>query len=133
MDWVYCRPCPRHEHRGLLISMGFAGKTKSRRADSNRLPLLQLRVIIHVLQGFARSCKTRISKPYSFLWFAQCCTVLRSQWCRFHRNRTAFVCSGTLSPDEAVMARIQAVSCETRCGHQYNDAIPDEGIGRAFL
>jgi hypothetical protein len=48
-------------------------------------------------------------------------------------SRTAFVCWGTLSPDEAVMARVQAVSCEARRGHQYNDAIPDERIGRAFL
>jgi hypothetical protein len=44
--------------------------------------LLQLRVINHVLQGFARACKSRISKPLSFLCFAPCCTVLRSRWCQ---------------------------------------------------
>jgi hypothetical protein len=53
---------------------------ESRRADSNRLPLLQLRVIIHALQGFAHSCNSRISKGFSFLWLALCCTVLRSLW-----------------------------------------------------
>ena len=52
------------------------------RADSNRLPLLQLRVIIHTLQGFAQGCKCRISKPYSFLRLAVRCTVLRSRWCQ---------------------------------------------------
>jgi hypothetical protein len=40
---------------------------ESRRADSNRLPLLQLRVMIQALQGVARACKFRISKPLSLL------------------------------------------------------------------
>ncbi len=40
-----------------------------------------LRVIIHALQGFARACKLRISKPVSLLCLALCCTVLRSRWC----------------------------------------------------
>jgi hypothetical protein len=56
------------------------GKKESRRADSNRLPLLQLRVIIHALQGIAQVCKSRISKRFSLLGLAQCCTVLRSRW-----------------------------------------------------
>jgi hypothetical protein len=55
---------------------------KSRRADSNRLPLLQLRVISQVLQGFALPCKSRISKRLSLLRLAGCCTVLRSRWCQ---------------------------------------------------
>src|SRR5215208_2663574 len=55
-------------------------KTKSRRADSNRLPLLQLRVITHALQGSARACGYRIPRPLSLLRFAACCTVLRSRW-----------------------------------------------------
>jgi len=46
----------------------------------NRLPLLQLRVIIQALLGFARVCKSRIDKPVSFLYLAVCCTVLRSRW-----------------------------------------------------
>jgi hypothetical protein len=37
-------------------------------------------VIGHALQGFAQACKSRISKPLSLLWLAQCCTVLRSRW-----------------------------------------------------
>ena len=44
--------------------------------------LLQLRVISQALQGFARTCKSRISKPLSFPWFAAYCTVLRSRWCQ---------------------------------------------------
>jgi hypothetical protein len=56
--------------------------SESRRADSNRLPLLQLRVIIQVLQGFAQTCKPRIGKPVSCLGLAPCCTVLRSRWCQ---------------------------------------------------
>jgi len=65
---------------GSSLFIGFAGKIESRRADSNRLPLLQLRVIGHMLQGCAGACKSRISKPVSLLSFALCCTVLRSRW-----------------------------------------------------
>src|SRR5215218_8087429 len=68
--------------------MRFAGKIESRRADSNRLPLLQLRVITQALQGVARACKSRLIKPISFLWFAQCCTVLRS---RGYQSRINFI------------------------------------------
>jgi hypothetical protein len=57
-------------------------KTESRRADSNRLPLLQLRVIIQALQAVAGTCKTRISRRVSFLQLALGCTVLRSQCCQ---------------------------------------------------
>src|SRR5215213_6456501 len=53
---------------------------ESRRADSNRLPLLQLRVITQALQGCAGSCRTRISKPISLPSLAGRCTVLRSRW-----------------------------------------------------
>src|SRR5919107_4531726 len=53
---------------------------ESRRADSNRLPLLQLRVITQALQGFAGDCKYRIFRGVSFLRLAECCTVLRSRW-----------------------------------------------------
>jgi hypothetical protein len=42
--------------------------------------LTSLRVIIHVLQGFAQPCKSTISKGFSFLCLALCCTVLRSRW-----------------------------------------------------
>jgi hypothetical protein len=63
-------------------------KKESRRADSNRLPLLQLRVMIQSLQGFAGVCKSRISKPVSLLSFAGCCTVLRSRWYQIGINRS---------------------------------------------
>jgi hypothetical protein len=42
--------------------------------------LTSLRVIIHALQGFAQPCKSLISKGFSFLRIALCCTVLRSRW-----------------------------------------------------
>jgi hypothetical protein len=42
--------------------------------------LLQLRVMHHALQGCAAGCKCRISRRFSLLCLAQCCTVLRSQW-----------------------------------------------------
>jgi hypothetical protein len=64
----------------ILLFGGFAGKKESRRADSNRLPLLQLRVIIQKLQGLAHPCNFRISKRLYRLRFAGCCTVLRLRW-----------------------------------------------------
>jgi hypothetical protein len=39
-----------------------------------------LRVIGHVLQGFALVCKSPIPKRLSLLGVAECCTVLRSRW-----------------------------------------------------
>ena len=50
--------------------------------------LLQPRVIIHVLQGFAGTCKSRISKLVSLLGFARYCTVLRSRWYQRRINVT---------------------------------------------
>ncbi len=76
----YCCQSPLVRSESSFVFTGFAGKTKSRRADSNRLPLPSLRVIIHTLQGFARACKCPISKGFSLLRFAPCCTVLRSRW-----------------------------------------------------
>src|SRR5215213_9520003 len=46
-----------------------------------------LRVIGHVLQGCAGGCRTRISKPFSLLCLALCCTVLRSRWYQSGINR----------------------------------------------
>src|SRR5688572_18045703 len=40
--------------------------TESRRADSNRLPLLQLRVIIHALQELARRCNPAYLSRFLF-------------------------------------------------------------------
>src|SRR5215213_1627757 len=73
---------------------------ESRRADSNRLPLLQLRVITQALQGCAGSCRTRISKRISVLWFAECCTVLRSRW-----YQSGIRTSDSYSPTAGSMAR----------------------------
>jgi hypothetical protein len=78
---------PSMSCRRLSVFTGFAGKKESRRADSNRLPLLQLRVIGHVLQGFAEACKSRINKRLSLLRVALCCTVLRSRWYQSGINR----------------------------------------------
>src|SRR5215210_7374070 len=75
--------------RGFYRPPGFPANRltpESRRADSNRLLLLQLRVIGHVLQGLAQECKRRISKPFALLWLAQCCTVLRSRWYQDERQ-----------------------------------------------
>ena len=53
----------------------------SREPTSGLEPLTcSLRVISQALQGLARGCKTRISKPFSLLRFAPFCTVLRCRW-----------------------------------------------------
>src|SRR5215211_3621706 len=65
------------------------------RADERTADLISLRVINHALQGFARACKSRISRPFSSPWLALRCTVLRSRWYqsgikglpRMHRGR----------------------------------------------
>ena len=68
---------------------------ESRRADSNRLPLLQLRVIIQALQGCAGDCKCRIFGGVSFPCLAACFAfpvvsgALSSQ---AHRWRLRFYC-----------------------------------------
>ena len=41
-----------------------------------------LQVILHALQDFARACKSRIPKRFTFLRFASCCAVSRSRWCQ---------------------------------------------------
>src|ERR687886_786382 len=54
------------------------GKIKSRRADSNRLPLLQLRVYGQWFLGIAQSCKTRIGIGSSVPCVAHYCRVARA-------------------------------------------------------
>src|SRR5829696_10299829 len=39
--------------------------------------LVSLRVLHQALQGFAQDCKSRISRRFSLLRFAVCCTELR--------------------------------------------------------
>jgi hypothetical protein len=58
--------------------------TEPHRADERTRTafLISLRVIIEALQGFAEACKSPISKPFTFLRLAECCTVLRSRWCQ---------------------------------------------------
>src|SRR5215217_6862819 len=54
---------------------------QNRELTSGLEPLCcSLRVITQALQGVARTCKCHISKPFSLLRFAGCCTVLRSRW-----------------------------------------------------
>jgi hypothetical protein len=78
---------------GSFLSQDWFGYTTEFEADlreptSGLDPLTcSLQVIFHALQGFARVCKSPISKPVSFLCLALCCTVLRSQWCQSGVNR----------------------------------------------
>src|SRR5215217_5987738 len=67
---------PYNSIMGAVVGLS-KGKRESRRADSNRLPLLQLRVIIQVLQEFAGTSKSRISRRFTLLRVAACCTSLR--------------------------------------------------------
>src|SRR5215203_869223 len=39
-----------------------------------------LRVIIDAFQRLAGACKSHMDKLFSILYFAACCTVLRSRW-----------------------------------------------------
>src|SRR5215212_1696128 len=76
---TYCLQSARHEHRGLLVFTDFAGKWRADERTRTAYPC-SLRVITQALQGVAEACKSRISKPFALLWFAACCTVLRSRW-----------------------------------------------------
>src|SRR5215208_1650434 len=70
-------------------------KMESRRADSNRLPLLQLRVITHALQGCAGDCKCRIFRGVSFPCLAACFAfpvVSGARSSQAHRWRLRFYC-----------------------------------------
>src|SRR5215207_10792222 len=68
----------------ILYSKYSAYLSESKRADerTRTADLISIPVINEVLQGFARVCKSRISKGVSFLCLALCCTVLRSRWCQ---------------------------------------------------
>jgi hypothetical protein len=67
--------------------------SRIQRADerTRTADLTSLRVINHVLQGFAQGCKPCISKPISLLRLARGCTVLRSRWCQSGVNMNSFV------------------------------------------
>ena len=89
---------------GTFHFYGICRKKESRRADSNRLPLLQLRVITQALQGFAQGCDCSIPKRFSLPPLARRCTVLRSRWCQIG-IRTSDSYSLTVRP----MARSRAL------------------------
>jgi hypothetical protein len=80
-DRVYCRPtadkAPGIRPKGSWFSKGFAGKIESRRADSNRLPLLQLRVCGRAFLGVAGICKSPIGKGFIVLTIAGYCVRAR--------------------------------------------------------
>jgi len=63
----------------ILLIQADCGRADERTRTAH---LISLRVIKRVLQAFAPPCKRLISKPVSFLFFALCCTVLRSRWCQ---------------------------------------------------
>jgi hypothetical protein len=55
----------------LLFRILPANREKTREPTSGLEPLTcSLRVIHHVLQGFARACNYRILRPVSLLWVA---------------------------------------------------------------
>src|SRR5919106_2170925 len=90
-DKVYCCPTaanPTVERAGYSTFSQYL--QVKRRADerTRTAGLISLRVIIQALQGCAGDCKCRVFRGVSFLWFAPCCTVLRSRWCQNGVNIT---------------------------------------------
>src|SRR5918994_3089974 len=84
-----------------LVLSSELSSIKRREPTSGLEPLTcSLRVCGHVLQGFARGCKSPISKGVSFLCLAQCCTVLRSRW-----YQSGIRTSDSYSPTAGLMAR----------------------------
>jgi hypothetical protein len=83
--------CGKLAPRGVFEFRNFTCKSRQNKEPTSGLEPLSclLRVIIHVLQGFARGRKCRISKGVSFLCFALGCTVLRSRWCQSDVNVTS--------------------------------------------
>ena len=80
-DRVYC--CQLPDIRTRALSFLRLLQEKQRADERTRIAfLLQLRVIIQALQGFAGDCKCRIFRGISFACLAACCTVLRSRWCQ---------------------------------------------------
>src|SRR5829696_2650281 len=65
---------------------GLQGKRRADERTRTAYPC-SLRVITQALQGCAGACKSRISKGVSFLYLAECCTVLRSRWYQSGINR----------------------------------------------
>jgi hypothetical protein len=79
-DW--CQKA-RISHAFLISFTSYLQIAENKEPTSGLEPLTRsLRVIHQALQGLARGCKSRISKPVSILWIALCCPVLRSRWCQ---------------------------------------------------
>jgi hypothetical protein len=90
------------------FSLQISTKREPTSGLKNRLPLPQLRVIIHSLQGFAQPCKSPISKRLSPLWFAACCAVLRSRWYQSGINMTLVSAWAGLLLRQHVLERLLA-------------------------
>ena len=75
-----------------LASASLASRTRVNKEPTNGLEPLScsIRVIHQALQGLAQPCKSRISKPVSFLRLAPCCPVLRSRRCQSGVNSTSY-------------------------------------------
>jgi hypothetical protein len=74
---------PAYGHRICGHYVFPANPPKPRGHERTRTAVLSSsHVIIHVLQGFARTCKAGIFRRFSFLRLALCCTVVRSRWCQ---------------------------------------------------
>ena len=74
----------RQELRAFELLHVLPANRKKKRADerTRTADLTSLGVIIRALQVFARACNSRISRRFSLLQLAPCCTVLRSRWCQ---------------------------------------------------
>ncbi len=83
-EMVELSECPRSDAEKTNLTEYLAYLSGIVRADERirTADLISLRVITQALQGCAQGCKSRISKPVSFLRLAWCCTVLRSRWCQ---------------------------------------------------
>jgi hypothetical protein len=100
--------------RGFPLSEYSAYLWAKKRADERTRTAYpcSLRVIGQVLHGFAQACKSRIVKPFSFLWFAPCCTVLRSRWYQSGIKRLPLMHLRSLSPTGALSMRSASSECE---------------------
>jgi hypothetical protein len=79
---VYCCPTAAKPLVFALRVLGFLRYLQEKKRADERTRTAypcSLRVITQALQRFTQGCKSRISKPFSFLRLTACCTVLRSR------------------------------------------------------
>ena len=67
-------------NQGLPLSEYSAYISQKRADERTRTADLLITSDQSGVAGVAQACKSRISRGVSFLWFAACCTVLRSRW-----------------------------------------------------